>query len=73
MKTLQKVKKECYFCVNTIDNIDYKDMSTLKKFLSSYGKIKPTRYTGTCAGHQRHLNVAVKRSRFMALIPYIMR
>lgn len=73
MKTLQKKKKECYFCVNNIEYIDYKDMYTLKRFLSSYGKIKARKYTGNCAKHQRNLDVAIKRSRFMALIPYVMR
>lgn len=73
MKQLVKKRKECYFCVHQIGNIDYKDMFTLKQYISSYGKIKPRKYTGNCAKHQRALGTSIKRSRFMALIPYVMR
>lgn len=64
-------KKVCYFCKNKIETIDYKDTETLKRFVSANGKIIPRRVTGTCAKHQRALATAIKRSRQMALIPYV--
>jgi small subunit ribosomal protein S18 len=65
------VNKVCYFTKNKIKNIDYKDVELLKRFISPSGKITPRRISGTCAKHQRQLAVAVKRARFMALLPYI--
>jgi small subunit ribosomal protein S18 len=65
-----KKQKECYFCVNNIKDIDYKDTNLLRKFINSYSKILPKRRTGTCAKHQRKLSMAVKRSRIMALIAF---
>jgi small subunit ribosomal protein S18 len=73
MKNIQKVKKECYFKVNNIDYIDYKDIYTLKQYMSSYAKIKSRRRTGTSAKFQRQLDVAIKRARFMGLVPYVNR
>ncbi len=64
-------KKVCFFCKNKIDHIDYKDAETLKRFVSANGKIVPRRVTGTCAKHQRGVATAIKRSRQMALIPYV--
>jgi len=61
----------CYFCVNGLNEVDYKDTRILQKFLSGYGKILPRRRTGTCMKHQRKLALAIKRSRFMALIPFV--
>ena len=51
--------------------IDYKDVETLKKFVSPNGKISPRSATGACAKHQREIAVAIKRARYMALLPYI--
>lgn len=62
--------KVCYFCVDKIEQIDYKDVERLKKYVSERGKIIPRRVTGNCARHQRQLTIAVKRARFMALLPY---
>jgi small subunit ribosomal protein S18 len=56
-----------------ITHIDYKDTETLKRFLNPHGKIMPRRRTGLSAGSQRALAEAVKRARFMALLPYIVR
>lgn len=56
-----------------VSHIDYKDVETLKRFLNPHGKIMPRRRTGLSAHHQRALAVAVKRARFMALLPYIVR
>lgn len=63
-------RKVCAFCVDKIEHIDYKDVSRLQRFLSDRAKIEPRRKTGTCARHQRRLTVALKRARFMALLPY---
>lgn len=72
MDNLKKEKK-CHFCVNNINEIDYKDAAFLRKFISSYMKILPTKRTGTCAWHQRKLATAIKRARIMALLPFIRR
>ncbi len=64
-------KKVCEFCVGKVEKIDYKDTARLKHFISERAKILPRRITGTCAKHQRELNEAIKRSRQMALLPYI--
>ena len=66
-----KRRKVCYFTVNKIKHIDYKDTELLKKFISERGKILPRRVTGTSAKYQRALTVAIKRARQMALIPYV--
>jgi small subunit ribosomal protein S18 len=63
-------RKVCVFCVDKIKDIDYKDTGRLRRFISDRGKIDPRRKTGTCAKHQRRLAVALKRARFMALLPY---
>jgi small subunit ribosomal protein S18 len=73
MGGLNSSDRRCYFCVNKITDIDYKDVEVLKKFISSYAKILPRRKTGTCAKHQRKLKTAIKRARFMALLPYVTR
>ncbi len=64
-------KKVCSFCVDKVSSIDYKDVNKLKRYITEKGKILPRRQTGTCAAHQRELTVAIKRARFMALIPYV--
>lgn len=63
-------KKVCLFCENKDKAIDYKDVATLKKFVTEKGKILPSRQTGTCPKHQRALTVAVKRARNIALLPF---
>lgn len=63
-------KKVCAFCVDKVDMIDYKDISKLRRFVSERAKILPRRVTGTCARHQRELTVAIKRARYLALMPY---
>jgi len=61
---------DCYFCSQNIKEIDYKDINSLKRFISSQMKIYPRRKTDLCAKHQRQLKEAVKRARFMALLPF---
>lgn len=63
-------RKVCGFCVDKVENIDYKDIAKLRRFLSERAKILPRRVTGTCAHHQRELTVAIKRARHLALLPY---
>ena len=64
-------KKVCAFCVDKVEEIDYKDVAKLRKYVSERGKILPRRITGNCAKHQRALTVAVKRARHIALMPYV--
>ncbi|MDR1822045.1 MAG: 30S ribosomal protein S18 [Oscillospiraceae bacterium] len=61
----------CQFCVAKTESIDYKDVATLRKFISERSKILPRRTTGTCAEHQRKLTEAIKRARIAALIPFV--
>ena len=63
-------RKVCSFCVDKVDDIDYKDAGRLRRYLSERAKIEPRRKTGTCAEHQRELAVALKRARIVALLPY---
>ena len=63
-------KKVCAFCQAKTDDIDYKDINTLKKYITEGGKILPRRMTGTCAKHQRVLAVAIKRARIADLLPF---
>jgi len=66
-----KRRKVCFFTSNGITHIDYKDVDLLRKFVSERGKILPRRVTGTSAKSQRKLTLAIKRSRQMALLPYV--
>jgi small subunit ribosomal protein S18 len=63
-------KKYCRFTAEGIKEIDYKDLDLLKQYISETGKIVPSRITGTSAKYQRQLALAVKRARFLALLPY---
>ena len=66
----RKRKKVCIFCAEKIENIDYKDVARLRKFISERGKILPRRISGCCAKHQRTLTIAIKRARHVALLPF---
>ena len=66
-------ERYCYFCVNGISDIDYKDATTLRRYTSSYAKIVPKRRSGVCSKHQRKLAMAIKRARVMALLPFVNR
>lgn len=63
--------KQCYFCTNNVKEIDYKDVEPLKNFLDAHGRIVKHRKTSVCSKHQRKLSEAIKRARFMALLPYL--
>ncbi len=69
-RPLFKRKKFCRFTVGKVKEIDYKDTELLKDFINDNGKIIPGRITGTKTHYQRQLNVAIKRARFLALLPY---
>ena len=62
--------KVCYYCADKLEHADYKDVDRLRKYVSERWKIVPRRVTGNCAKHQRQLTIAIKRARFMALLPY---
>ncbi len=63
-------RKFCRFTAEGVKEIDYKDIATLKNYVSETGKIVPSRITGTKARYQRQLSTAIKRARFLALLPY---
>ena len=63
-------KKVCQFCVDKVTDIDYKDITKLRRYVSERAKILPRRITGTCAKHQRQLTIAIKRARQIALLPF---
>lgn len=63
-------RKFCRFTAEGVDQIDYKDIATLKNYVSENGKIVPSRITGTKARYQRQLATAIKRARYLALLPY---
>ena len=66
-----KRRKVCQFCVDKVQDIDYKDAAKLRRFISERSKILPRRTTGVCAQHQRRLMIAIKRARQIALLPYV--
>ena len=62
---------QCYFCQKNIKDVDFKEIKTLEKFTSAQGKIRARKKTGLCAYHQRKLARAIKRARFLALLPFV--
>ena len=70
-RPMHRRKKVCVFCGKENNEIDYKDVAKLRKYVSERGKILPRRITGNCAKHQRALTVAIKRARHVALMPYV--
>jgi small subunit ribosomal protein S18 len=69
-RSLFKRRKFCRFSAEKIEEIDYKDVELLKDFITENGKIMPARITGTKTGYQRQLSTAIKRARYLALMPY---
>jgi small subunit ribosomal protein S18 len=63
--------QQCFFCSQNLKNIDYKEIELLRRFVSSQAKIIDPRHTNICAKHQRKLALAIKRARFMGLLPYV--
>jgi len=70
MKMRRAKKKVCAFCVDKVEDIDYKEVAKIRKYISERGKILPRRISGNCAKHQRQLTTAIKRARHIALLPY---
>jgi small subunit ribosomal protein S18 len=64
-------RKSCFFCKSKVDEVDYKNVSELRRYVSERGKIRSRRITGACRRHQRQVAVAVKRAREVALLPYV--
>ncbi len=70
MSRFYRRRKYCRFTAEGVNEIDYKDLNTLKQYITENGKIVPSRITGTKAQYQRQLATAIKRARFLALLPY---
>lgn len=71
-RIIKRVKKDCIFCKQKKEP-DYKDIESLRRYVSERGKIVGNRYTGVCHKHQLHLTIAIKRARFLALLPFLVR
>jgi len=67
------IQKKCRFCEEGIDQVDYKDVKFLQRFLSGYGKIESRKRSGNCMRHQRMVVRALKRARILALLPFVQR
>ena len=70
-RVVRRRKKVCVFCVDKVENIDYKDTAKLRRYITERGKIVPRRISGTCAKHQRQRTIAIKRARQIALLPFV--
>jgi small subunit ribosomal protein S18 len=68
---MKKKKKICRFCQEKIDEIDYKDIGRIRRYITPRGKIISSKQTGTCAKHQRQLARAIKRARFVGFLPFV--
>jgi small subunit ribosomal protein S18 len=64
-------RKSCYFCKEKVEEVDYKNVNQLRRYISEKGKIRSRRITGACRRHQVQVAIAVKRAREMALLPYV--
>ncbi len=69
-KDRRKKRRQCNWCADKIEVVDYKEIPRLRRYITERRKILPRRITGNCAHHQRQLTVAIKRARIMALLPY---
>ena len=70
IKRRMKRRKVCFLCAEKMDVLDYKNGSLIRKFITDRGKISPKRNSGVCAKHQRVVAQAIKRARYMGLVPY---
>ena len=68
---MRRGRKPCYLCEHKVELVDYKDENLLSRFVTDRGKIVPSRITGACAPHQRKLTRAIKRARYLSLLPYV--
>ena len=69
-KCRKRRPKVCHYCVDKVAHVDYKEIEKLRRYITERGKIIPRRVTGACAKHQRQLTRAIKRARFLALLPF---
>ncbi len=67
------IVRSCYYCIHNTAVVDYKDVGTLRRFVSSYMKIAPQRRSGLCSKHQRQVASAIKRARQASMMPYLAR
>jgi len=67
------MKKQCYFCASNTNSIDFKNAELIRKFIAPQAQIIRKARTGTCASHQRMLSEAIKRARFLGLVPFVRR
>ena len=67
----KRKRRPCVFCIDKKEDIDYKDIGFVRRFMTDRGKIAPRRMTGCCAFHQRKVSAAVKRARELGLVPYM--
>lgn len=72
-KQFQPIRKQCAFCRKKIECVDYRDANQLNRYLTPWAKMKSARDTGTCSKHQRMVAEAIKRARFLAIMPYVKR
>ncbi|MGE5415403.1 MAG: 30S ribosomal protein S18 [Acidobacteriota bacterium] len=70
-KERKRKRRQCNFCADKIEFIDYKDVPRLRRYITEKGKILPRRITGNCAHHQRQITGAIKRARTVAMLPFI--
>ncbi len=66
-----RARKSCSFCTDGVQDVDYKDIRMLGRFLGERGRLAPGRVSGVCAAHQRKLGKAIKRARYLALLPFV--
>ena len=71
VRRISHFKKRCRFCKNNVKSVDYKDIKLLERYITERGKIASRRLSGNCAKHQRLVARAIKKARFVALLPYI--
>jgi len=69
--SFRRRRKQCRFCSKDLPRIDYKDVETLRDFVTDRGKMLSRRVTGNCAKHQRQISRQIKRARYIALMPYV--
>jgi small subunit ribosomal protein S18 len=67
----KQTSRYCFFCVNKGAVIDYKNTDLLRRYVSSFGKIVPSKRSGVCSEHQRKISQEIKRARIMALLPFV--
>ena len=69
-KRFSRRRKVCHFCVDKVEHIEYKNVRSLKRYITDRGKILPSRISGNCARHQRKLTTAIKKARSIAFLPF---